>query len=243
MIEANLSTSRGAFSLVAAFTAGRGITALFGPSGAGKSTVLNLIAGLTRLDEGYIRVDGTVFADTSLGISLPVHRRRIGYVFQDALLFPHLDVRRNLVYGRRFAPAEVKSDFSQIVDLLGIAHLLERKPATLSGGERQRVAIGRALLTDPRLLLMDEPLAALDIDRKAEVIPYIERLRDELGLPILYVSHAIDEVARLADRVIVLDRGRITAERRRAGYPRPKNLERRRPLRAARRPHRQKARL
>src|SRR4029079_5038060 len=139
MIEPDLSPSRGAFSLVAAFTAGRGITALFGPSGAGKSTVLDLIAGLTHLDKGHIRVDGAVFADTGLGISLPAHRRRIGYVFQDALLFPHLDVRGNLVYGRRFARSEVKSDFSQIVDLLGIAHLLGRRPATLSGGERQRV--------------------------------------------------------------------------------------------------------
>jgi molybdate transport system ATP-binding protein len=211
-IAARLFLKRRDFVLDVEFSAGHGITALFGPSGSGKSTVLNLIAGLARLDRGHIEVDGEVFADTSRRIDLSPHHRRVGYVFQDALLFPHLNVRRNLGYGRWFSKSPDSVDFDQIVDLLGITHLLDRRPATLSGGERQRVAIGRALLSNPRLLLMDEPLAALDIERKAEIIPYVERLRDDLGLPILYVSHAVDEVARLADRVTVLADGRITAQ-------------------------------
>jgi molybdate transport system ATP-binding protein len=212
MIEAHLFLTRGAFTLDVAVSTGKGITALFGPSGSGKSTVLNLIAGLAPPDRGRIAVDGIVFTDTERGITVPPHQRRIGYVFQDALLFPHLNVRRNLSYGRWFRRARATVDFDQVVKLLGIAPLLARAPATLSGGERQRIAIGRALLSNPRLLLMDEPLAALDIERKAEIIPYIERLRDDLDLPVLYVSHAVDEVARLADRVIMLDHGLITAQ-------------------------------
>ena len=212
MIDVAVSLSRGGFTLDAQFSAGRGITALFGPSGSGKSTILNLIAGLTRPDRGRIAIGETVFTDTARGISLPPHRRRIGYVFQDALLFPHLNVRRNLGYGRWFSREPGAVGIDQIAALLGIGHLLDRAPATLSGGERQRAAIGRALLSNPRIFLMDEPLAALDVERKAEIIPYIERLRDELGLPILYVSHAVDEVARLADRIITLADGRVAGE-------------------------------
>lgn len=212
MIDAKLSLARDDFVLDVAFSAGEGVTALFGPSGAGKSTVLHLIAGLVRLDSGHIVVDDVVFADTKRGIALSPHLRRVGYVFQDALLFPHLNVRRNLNYGRWFSSGAPSLDFDQVIDLLGISRLLDRAPATLSGGERQRAAIGRALLSNPRLLLMDEPLAALDIERKAEIIPYIERLRDQLSIPILYVSHAVEEVARLADRVIALADGRIVAE-------------------------------
>jgi molybdate transport system ATP-binding protein len=212
MIKAELALTRGDFSLDVSFTAGPGVTALFGPSGSGKSTILNLIAGLIRPDRGRVAIDDTVFTDTENGIATPPHRRRIGYVFQDALLFPHLNVRRNLDYGTWFSRAPAAASIDHIAGLLGIGHLLDRAPSTLSGGERQRVAIGRALLANPRLLLMDEPLAALDIERKAEIIPYIERLREELSLPILYVSHAVDEVARLADRVIALANGRVAAE-------------------------------
>ena len=212
MIEARLALERRDFALDLAFEAGMGITALFGPSGSGKSTVLHLIAGLVRPDRGRIVVDSEVFTDTERGILLAAHQRRVGYVFQDALLFPHLSVRGNLGYGRWFARRHGRLAFADVVELLGIHHLLDRPPWTLSGGERQRVAIGRALLSGPRLLLMDEPLAALDIARKAEILPYIERLRDELAIPTVYVSHDIDEVARLADRVIVLAGGRIAAQ-------------------------------
>jgi molybdate transport system ATP-binding protein len=212
MIEARLALQRRDFALDLAFEAGMGITALFGPSGSGKSTVLHLIAGLMRPDRGRIVVDGEVFTETERGIMLPAHRRRLGYVFQDALLFPHLSVRHNLGYGRWFARREGRFAFADVIELLGIEHLLDRPPRTLSGGERQRVAIGRALLSEPRLLLMDEPLAALDVARKAEILPYIERLRDELSIPTIYVSHDVDEVARLADRVIVLAEGHIAAE-------------------------------
>ncbi|WP_119392908.1 molybdenum ABC transporter ATP-binding protein [Taklimakanibacter lacteus] len=213
MIELDIALARAGFSLAVNFTAGNGITALFGESGAGKSTVLHLVAGLLKPDRGRIAVSGTVFTDTEARIFVAPHRRRIGYVFQDALLFPHLSVRQNLLYGSWFTrgPADGIS-LDQVTSLLGIAHLLDRRPQTLSGGERQRVAIGRALLASPRILLMDEPLAALDIDRKREIIPYIERLRDELKLPILYVSHAIEEVARLADRVILMSGGRVKSD-------------------------------
>jgi molybdate transport system ATP-binding protein len=212
MIEARLALQRPDFALDVAFGARRGITALFGPSGSGKSTILHLIAGLLRLDRGRIIVDGEVFTDTERGIALPAHKRRIGYVFQDALLFPHLSVRRNLGYGRLFSRRHRRLAFADVIELQGIGNLLDRAPGTLSGGERQRVAIGRALLSDPRLLLMDEPLAALDIARKTEILPYIERLRDELSIPTIYVSHDVGEVARLADRVVVLAKGRIAAQ-------------------------------
>ena len=212
MIAVEVSLVRGNFVLEAEFSAGRGITALFGPSGSGKSTILNMIAGLVHPDRGRIAVDETVFTDIAQRIAIPPYRRRVGYVFQDALLFPHLNVRRNLGYGRWFSQEPATISLDQITTLLGIGHLVDRMPSTLSGGERQRVAIGRTLLSNPRLLLMDEPLAALDIERKAEIIPYIERLRDDLDLPILYVSHAVDEVARLADRVVMLVEGRVKGQ-------------------------------
>ncbi|MGH6854550.1 MAG: molybdenum ABC transporter ATP-binding protein [Aestuariivirga sp.] len=208
MIEASIRLTRGGFHLDVAFTAGAGITALFGPSGSGKTTILNAIAGLARPRQGRIIIDGKVFFDSQNSIDLPTHRRNIGYVFQDALLFPHLSVAQNLRYGWR---RNGRIGFEDIVALLGLSPLLKRGTPMLSGGERQRVAIGRALLSQPLLLLMDEPLAALDIERKHDILPYVESLRDRLGIPILYVSHAVDEVARLADHVFVIDGGRIAA--------------------------------
>lgn len=202
----------GAFDLDATFESEGRLTVLFGPSGSGKTSVVNLIAGLLKPDWGRIAVDGRVLVDTKAQISIPMHRRRIGYVFQDARLFPHLTVRQNLGYGRFFAPkTERKEDFAHVVDLLGIDHLLDRRPSLLSGGEKQRVAIGRALLSSPRLLLMDEPLAALDEARKAEIMPYLERLRDETKVPIVYVSHSIAEVARLATTIAVMAEGKVVA--------------------------------
>ena len=187
-----------------------GITALFGPSGSGKTTLLRAIAGLERVPDGQLVVAGATWQDAATW--LPTHRRPIGYVFQEASLFPHLSVRGNLDYGwKRAGHRPASADFSGIVDLLGIGHLLERVPDGLSGGERQRVAIARALLTQPRLLLMDEPLAALDPARKQEILPYLEQLHETLKIPILYVSHAPDEVARLADHLVVLDAGNVLA--------------------------------
>ena len=211
-IHVDVRLRRGAFALETAFEAGPGLTALFGRSGSGKTTLIDLIAGLATPDSGRIVADGTVLVDTQARVSLPPHRRRVGVVFQDTRLFPHLSVRQNLGYGRFFArlPADPKG-FAAVTEMLGIGHLLDRRPAGLSGGERQRVAIGRALLAHPRLLLMDEPLAALDEARKAEILPYIERLRDEAGVPIVYVSHAVAEVARLAATVVVLEAGRVAA--------------------------------
>ncbi|WP_299724504.1 molybdenum ABC transporter ATP-binding protein [uncultured Tateyamaria sp.] len=188
-----------------AFEAGPGVTALFGRSGAGKTTIVNAVAGLLRPDKAQISLDGRVFNDAST--CLPPHKRRVGYVFQDARLFPHLSVAQNLDYARRFG-AQPKTR-SHIIDLLGLGELLERRPATLSGGEKQRVALGRALLADPQLLLMDEPLAALDGPRKSDILPYLDRLKSETGVPILYVSHAVDEVARLADQMVLLSGGRV----------------------------------
>lgn len=191
-----------------------GLTALFGASGAGKSTLVHLVAGLLRPDSGRIEVGGEVFFDSARGIDLPVHRRALGVVFQDARLFPHLSVDGNLRYGLRRAGARAQAarvPFDTVVELLGLGALLQRAPHTLSGGERQRVAIGRALLAQPRLLLMDEPLAALDAPRKAEVLPYVERLRDEFDLPVLYVSHAVDEVLRLASALVLFDAGAAVA--------------------------------
>ncbi|MDK4739373.1 molybdenum ABC transporter ATP-binding protein [Rhizobium sp. CNPSo 3464] len=202
----------GAFSLEAAFTSDGGVTALFGRSGSGKTSIIRIIAGLIQPDHGRVDLDGTVLGDTDAQVFVPRHRRRFGYVFQEARLFPHLSVRQNLNYGRWFAPKSGHSEsFDGVVDLLGIAALLDRRPAKLSGGEKQRVAIGRALLSSPRLLLMDEPLAALDEARKAEILPYLERLRDETKVPIIYVSHSIAEVARLANRVVVLRDGKVEA--------------------------------
>jgi molybdate transport system ATP-binding protein len=202
----------GALSLDAAFESSGRLTALFGPSGSGKTSLVNIIAGLIRPDQGFVRVDGTTLVDTKSGAFLPKHRRRIGYVFQDARLFPHMTVRQNLAYGRWFVPrGERYADERRMVELLGIGDLLDRRPGRLSGGEKQRVAIGRALIASPRLILMDEPLASLDEQRKAEILPYIERLRDETKMPIVYVSHAIAEVARLATDVVLLAAGKVAA--------------------------------
>ena len=189
---------------------GQGITALFGPSGCGKTSLLRCLAGLTRPSQGQLMVNGETWQSDSLFV--PTHRRPLGYVFQEANLFHHLNVAQNLQYGRtRIAEADRRIGLEHVVNLLGIGQLLQRMPKGLSGGERQRVAIARSLLTSPRLLLMDEPLAALDVARKNEFLPYLERLHDELDIPVVYVTHAPDEVARLADHIVVMDAGRVTA--------------------------------
>ncbi|KEP69934.1 molybdenum ABC transporter ATP-binding protein [Thioclava dalianensis] len=212
MLEIALKHAFAGFTLDLEIRAPGGITALFGPSGAGKSTVVNAVAGLLRPDQGRIAVDGTVLFDAAARTALPPHRRRIGYVFQDARLFPHLNVRANLTYGTRFAPHGPGAiSFDDAVAMLGLGALLERSPAALSGGEAARVALGRALLSKPRLLLLDEPLAALDAARKAEILPYFEMLRDAVKLPILYVSHAPAEIARLANSVALIEAGRLRA--------------------------------
>ena len=190
----------------------RGVTAVFGPSGSGKTSLLRCIAGLERAGSGHLSVNGEVWQDDAAGVFVPVHKRPLGYVFQEASLFAHLDVAGNLDFGlRRVAPAQRRVPLEQAIELLGLRTLMQRMPGTLSGGERQRVAIARALATSPRLLLMDEPLASLDIARKAEILPYLERLHDELDMPVLYVSHAPDEVARLADHLVLLEAGRVKA--------------------------------
>ena len=190
---------------------GRGVTALFGPSGSGKTTLLRCVAGLARA-AGRVEVNGECWQDDARRLFLPTHRRPLGYVFQEASLFAHLSVRANLEFGlKRIPAAERRVGWDAALELLGIGHLLARGTATLSGGERQRVAIARALLTSPRLLLMDEPLAALDARRKQEILPYLERLHDELDIPIIYVSHSPDEVARLADHIVAMDGGRVVA--------------------------------
>ncbi len=203
----------GEFTLAAAFTAAGGATALLGPSGAGKSTIVNLIAGLIVPDRGRIALDDTVLFDSKERIAVPPHRRRIGCVFQDGRLFPHMTVRRNLDYGRRMSGlAREAAAMARVVDLLDIGHLLDRRPGRLSGGERQRVAIGRALLMRPRLLLLDEPLASLDAARKREILPYLVRLRDDAKVPMLYVSHLADEARRVATGVLRMADGRIVAQ-------------------------------
>jgi molybdate transport system ATP-binding protein len=200
------------FALDVHFRSNDGLTALFGPSGAGKTSIINVVVGLIRPEFGRVVVGGETLLDTERKIFVPKHRRRIGYVFQESRLFPHLTVRQNLLYGRFFAPrAEKVLEIGRIVHLLGIGALLDRRPNRLSGGEKQRVAIGRALLAAPRLLLMDEPLASLDDARKEEILPYIEWLRDELRIPILYVSHSVQEVSRLVSNVVVLSQGRVVA--------------------------------
>jgi molybdate transport system ATP-binding protein len=200
----------GNFTLNVAFEAPGGITALFGRSGTGKTTVVNAVAGLLRPQAGRISLGGQVLFDASAGISLPLHKRRLGYVFQDGRLFPHMSVRQNLTYGARFASKDAPGPgLDEVCELLGIAALLERRPGALSGGEKQRVAIGRALLSRPRMLLMDEPLASLDSARKEEILPYLERLRDHTDMPLLYVSHSVSEVARLATTVVVLEDGQV----------------------------------
>lgn len=204
----------GGFAIDAAFSMpAQGVTALFGPSGCGKSTILAAVAGLLRPQAGRVVLDGATVFDSAQRIFLPPERRRCGVVFQDARLFPHLSVETNLRYGLRRAPKGADGPgFAEVVALLGIGHLLDRRPARLSGGERQRVALGRALLSRPRILLMDEPLAALDAARRAEVLPFLARLRDAARLPILYVTHALEEVDALADHLVLLDAGRLVAE-------------------------------
>lgn len=197
----------GAFALDIDLAAPAGVTALYGRSGAGKSSVVNAIAGLLRVDEGRIALGGRVLQDSATGLWVPTHRRKVGYVFQDDRLFPHMTVRQNILYG---APSG--ADPSPVVDLLDIGQLLDRRPAGLSGGEAQRVAIARALMSGPEILLMDEPLASLDAERKAAILPYLARLRDEARLPILYVSHALEEVAQLANTLVLIGDGRVIAK-------------------------------
>jgi molybdate transport system ATP-binding protein len=212
MLEFDVRCRVGSFALDAAFATGHGVTALFGRSGAGKSTVLNLIAGLARPQSGRISVQERTLYDSDAGIELPPHARRVGYVFQEGRLLPHLTVRHNLQYGSFFRKNHGKLvSFDHAIELLGIDHLLERRPAALSGGEKQRVAIGRALLANPEVLLLDEPLASLDAPRKAEILYYVERLRDEVKVPIVYVSHSLDEVVRLADSMVLLSEGKVLA--------------------------------
>ena len=212
MLEVDFEHRLGSFELDIHFRAGRGLTALFGRSGAGKTSVVNAIAGLLRPEKGRIVVDGSVLIDTGGGVRAPVHKRRIGYVFQEGRLFPHLTVRQNLLFGRWFGPRSPPStQLEGVVDLLGIGSLLDRRPGRLSGGEKQRVTIGRALLADPLLLLMDEPLASLDAQRKEEILPYIERLRDQANVPIVYVSHSVSEVSRLASTIVLVSDGRVRA--------------------------------
>jgi molybdate transport system ATP-binding protein len=211
MLSVSIKKTLGDFDLDSAFDS-EGVTALFGPSGSGKTSVINMIAGLMAPDVGRIALDGDVLFDAAAQINLRPWKRRIGTVFQEGRLFPHLSVKHNLDYGRWMSglAADAKT-FAHAVDLLDIGHLLDRRPGKLSGGERQRVAFGRALLMRPRLLLLDEPLASLDAARKAEIVPYLERLRDDSRLPMIYVSHDASEVARIATRVVRLEDGRITA--------------------------------
>jgi len=212
MLTVDVDKRLGDFAVTATFTSETGATALFGPSGAGKTTVANMIAGLLRPDRGRIALDDEVVFDAAARIVVPVWRRRIGYVFQEGRLFPHLSVKHNLDYGRWMGGhAADPAAFAHAVELLDIGHLLDRRPGKLSGGERQRVAVGRALLMRPRLLLLDEPLASLDEARKAEILPYFERLRDEAKVPMIYVSHDAAEVKRIASRVVRLDGGKVTA--------------------------------
>ncbi|WP_085316526.1 molybdenum ABC transporter ATP-binding protein [Derxia lacustris] len=212
-IVASLRLDWPGFSLAADLALpGAGVTALFGPSGSGKTTCLRAIAGLEAKCSGRVAIGDAVWQDSAAGVFVPVHERALGFVFQDARLFPHMSVRRNIDYGcKRVPAAERRIDFDEVVALLGIEALLDRKPARLSGGEKQRVGIARALMTSPRVLLLDEPLSALDDARKAEVLPYLVRLRDELALPMIYVSHSMHEVAQLADHLVLLERGRVLA--------------------------------
>ncbi len=212
MLRVDVTKQLGEFALQASFTSEGRVTGLFGASGAGKTSLINIIAGLLKPDRGIVAVDGDVLDDTAAGVHVPAHRRRIGYVFQDARLFPHLDVRGNLDYGRRMNRlADDPAARKRVIDLLDIGELLDRRPGKLSGGERQRVAFGRALLSRPRLLLLDEPLGSLDEDRKLEILPYLVRLRDEARIPMVYVSHDAAELRQLATQIVMLRHGRIAA--------------------------------
>jgi molybdate transport system ATP-binding protein len=212
MLRVNVSKRLGEFTVEASFASEGRVIGLFGTSGAGKTSLINMIAGLLRPDRGVIAVDGETLDDTSAGLHVPVYRRRIGYVFQDARLFPHLDVRENLDYGRRMNRlTEEAALWRRVTELLDIGGLLDRRPGRLSGGERQRVALGRALLSQPRLLLLDEPLGSLDEERKEEILPYLVRLRDEAGIPMVYVSHDPSEMRKLATQIAIVRRGRVTA--------------------------------
>ncbi|WP_024509317.1 molybdenum ABC transporter ATP-binding protein [Bradyrhizobium sp. ARR65] len=212
MLRVDIEKQLGEFSLSASFTSEGRVTGLFGASGAGKSSLINMIAGLLQPDRGTISIDGEILDDTKKGIHIPAWRRRIGYVFQDARLFPHLNVAQNLDYGRRMnGIADDPAQRRRVTDLLDIGHLLSRRPGKLSGGERQRVALGRALLSKPRLLLLDEPLGALDEGRRAEILPYLVRLRDEARIPMVYVSHDPAELRQLATQIVLLKNGRVTS--------------------------------
>jgi molybdate transport system ATP-binding protein len=212
MLRVDVSKRLGEFTVEAAFASEGRVTGLFGTSGAGKTSLINMIAGLLRPDRGIIAIDGETLDDTSARTHIAVYRRRIGYVFQDARLFPHLDVRENLDYGRRMNRLiEDGAQWQRVTELLDIGDLLDRRPGKLSGGERQRVALGRALLSQPRLLLMDEPLGSLDEERKEEILPYLVRLRDEAGIPMVYVSHDASEMRKLATQIAIIKRGRVTA--------------------------------
>jgi len=213
MLDVQVYKQRGAFTAqVSFYSASAGVTALFGRSGCGKTTTVHMLAGLLRPDRGHIRIGDALLFDAARGIDVPAEERGIGYVFQDARLFPHLSVRENLRYGARRARGRATHfRFDDVVELLGLAALLERQPAGLSGGERQRVAIGRALLAQPRVLLLDEPLAAIDVARRGELLPYLEDLRDRLSLPMVFVSHQFEEVLRLADEVVLLQEGAVAA--------------------------------
>src|SRR5580698_6478546 len=212
MLRVDVSKQLDEFTVEAKFASEGRVTGLFGASGAGKTSLINMIAGLLRPDRGSIVIDGEVLDDTAKGVHVAAHRRRIGYVFQDLRLFPHLDVRKNLDYGRRMnGLADDPAARARVTDLLDIGGLLDRRPGKLSGGERQRVALGRALLAPPRLLLLDEPLGSLDEERKEEILPYLVRLRDEAHVPMVYVSHDADEMRQLATQVVMLKRGRVAA--------------------------------
>ncbi|MCO5130518.1 MAG: molybdenum ABC transporter ATP-binding protein [Xanthobacteraceae bacterium] len=212
MLRVDVLKRLGDFTVEVKFTAAGRVTGLFGSSGAGKTSLVNMIAGLMKPDRGVIAIGDDVLDDTAAGIHVAPHRRRIGYVFQDARLFPHLSVAQNLHYGRRMnGVADDPARTRRVVDLLDISKLLARRTGQLSGGERQRVALGRALLMQPRLLLLDEPLGSLDGARKAEILPYLIRLRDEAGVPMVYVTHDPNELRRLEAEVVVLRRGRVAA--------------------------------
>lgn len=213
MLEVNVQKKLGSFSINVAFLVkAPGITALFGPSGSGKTSVINMVAGLLKPDQGQISVNGNTVFDSRRGIDVPPNRRRLGYVFQDGRLFPHLSVKSNLTYGMKLTRKDEQGvSFDKAVDVLDLGTLLHRRPAKLSGGEKQRVAIGRALLTNPSVLLMDEPLSSLDEARKSEIIPFVLRMQKEFLIPALYVSHSTDEISSLADHVVVIQSGEVAS--------------------------------